>query len=223
MLQRFAILLSGAGLIMTVACAETDPGITTAVKTKLAADDTVKAYQIDVDTANNVVTLTGTVETAAAEEVAIAIARETDGVTDVVDRITVNAAAATSPENLKDEARERQTSGRRIREGVDATRNAAERGAEATKGVAGDAADKVGAAAERTGEVISDAAVTTAVKSKFLADTSTPGLKIDVDTKDGVVTLSGTVRTRAEADRAVSLARDTNGVKRVVNNLKVAA
>ena len=213
MLQRFAILLSGAGLIMTVACAETDPGITTAVKTKLAADDTVKAYQIDVDTANQVVTLTGTVETQAAEEAAIAIARGTDGVTDVVDRITVNAAAATSPENLKEEAREQ----------ADAAGNAAERGAEATKGVADDATDKIGAAADRTGDVISDAAVTTAVKSKFLADTSTPGLKIDVDTKDGVVTLSGTVRTRAEADRAVSLARDTNGVKRVVNNLKVAA
>jgi len=224
MLQRFAILLSGAGLVMTVACAETDPGITTAVKTKLAADDTVKAYQIDVDTANHVVTLTGVVETAAAEEAAIAIARGTDGVTDVVDRITVNAAAATSPENLREEARERaDAAGDSIRDGVDATKNAAERGAEATKGVAGDAAERVGTAAERTGDVISDAAVTTAVKSKFLADTSTPGLKIDVDTKDGVVTLSGTVRTRAEADRAVSLARDTNGVKRVVNNLKVAA
>ena len=217
MLQRFAILLSATGLVMTVACAETDPGITTAVKAKLAADDTVKAYQIDVDTANHVVTLTGIVETPAAEAAAIAIARQTDGVTDVVDRITVNAAAATSPDNLGDRARETGDSA------ADSTKNAAERGAEATKGVADDAADKAGAVAERTGEVITDAAVTTAVKSKFLADTSTPGLKIDVDTKDGVVTLSGTVRNRTEADRAVSLARDTNGVKRVVNNLKVAA
>jgi hypothetical protein len=36
------------------------------------------------------------------------------------------------------------------------------------------------------------------------------GLKIDVDTKAGVVTLNGMVATKAEADRAVSLARDTN-------------
>jgi hyperosmotically inducible protein len=61
------------------------------------------------------------------------------------------------------------------------------------------------------------------VKTKVLADTSTPGLEINVDTKDGVVTLSGTVRTRAEADRAAALARETNGVKQVVNNLRVAA
>lgn len=217
MLQRFAILLSGLGLVMTVACAETDPGITTAVKAKLAADDTVKAYQIDVDTANNVVTLTGIVETAAAEEAALTIARQTDGVTEVIDRITVNAAAATSPENLGERARESADSA------TDSAKSAAERGAEATKGVAGEASDKVGTAAERTGEVITDAAVTSAVKAKFLVDTSTPGLKIDVDTKDGVVTLSGTVRNRAEADRAVSLARETNGVTRVVNNLKIVA
>ena len=224
MLQKFAILLSAAGLVMTVACAETDPGITTAVKARLAADDTVKAYQIDVDTANSVVTLTGTVETPTAREMAVTIARQTDGVTNVVDLIVVNAAAATSPDTLRDSAgNAADRAGDAIRDGVDATKDAAERGAEATKGVAEDAVDKVGSAAERTGEVITDAAVTTAVKSKFLADSSTPGLKIDVDTKDGVVTLSGTVPTRAEADRAASLARDTSGVKRVVNNLKVAA
>ena len=206
MLQRCAILLSAAGLVMTVACAETDPGITTAVKAKFAADDTVKAYQIDVDTTNTVVTLTGTVETQAAKEMAVTLARQTDGVTNVIDQITVNAASAVTPRNLGDDALD-----------------AAQRGVEATKGVAGEAADTIGDAAERTGDVISDAAVTTAVKSKFLADTATPGLKIDVDTKDGVVTLNGTVRTRAEADRAASLARDTNGVKRVVSNLKIAA
>lgn len=52
-------------------------------------------------------------------------------------------------------------------------------------------------------------------------DTTVSGLKTDVDTKDGVVTLNGTVASRAEADRAVSLERETNGVKRVVNNLRV--
>ena len=57
MLQRCAAVLAAA--IMTVACAQTDAGITTNVKTKLAADDTVKAYQVDVDTRNGVVTLSG--------------------------------------------------------------------------------------------------------------------------------------------------------------------
>src|SRR5687768_16243649 len=49
MLQRFAMGLSAAGLVMSVACAQSDAGITTAVKSKLAADNDVKAYQIDVD------------------------------------------------------------------------------------------------------------------------------------------------------------------------------
>ena len=69
--------------------------------------------------------------------------------------------------------------------------------------------------------VMSDAAITTAVKTKFLADTSISGLKIDVDTMDGVVTLNGDVASKAEVDRAVSVARETDGVKRVVNKLRV--
>ena len=47
------------------------------------------------------------------------------------------------------------------------------------------------------------------------------GLKIDVDTSNGVVTLTGNVSSRAEADRAVMMARSTEGVARVINNLRV--
>src|SRR5687767_1003171 len=83
MLKRCASLVAAAGLVFTVACAQTDAGITTNVKTKMAADDTVKAYQIDVDTANGVVTLTGAVDSPAAKEQAVVIARGTDGVRDV--------------------------------------------------------------------------------------------------------------------------------------------
>jgi hyperosmotically inducible protein len=61
------------------------------------------------------------------------------------------------------------------------------------------------------------------VKTKFLADTTISGLKIDVDTKDNVVTLSGTVPTAAEKRRAVEVARDTDGVKSVVDRLKVGS
>jgi hyperosmotically inducible periplasmic protein len=206
MLQKFAILFSAAGLVMTVACAQTDPGITTAVKAKLAADTTVKAYQIDVDTANGVVTLTGTVEVPAAKEQAVIIARGTDGVKDVVDRITVNAPAATTLDHV----------GETIK---DATKTAGEKIGEGTE----KAVDAAKAGAEKTGEVITDAAVTAAVKTKLLADSKTPGLKIDVDTKDGVVTLTGTVPSKVAEDKAVADARGTKGVKRVVNNLKIAA
>ena len=66
-----------------------------------------------------------------------------------------------------------------------------------------------------------EAALTAKVKTKFLADTSISGLKIDVDTKNDVVTLSGTVPTAAEKRKAVEVARATDGVKSVVDNLKV--
>ena len=53
-MKRLAGLISAA--VFAVACGQTDAGITTAVKSKMAADDTVKAYQIDVDTSDKVVT-----------------------------------------------------------------------------------------------------------------------------------------------------------------------
>jgi len=207
MLKRLATLASAAGLTLAVACSQSDPGITTAVKSKLAADDTVKAYQIDVDTKSRVVTLSGAVETAAAKEQALLLARQTDGVQEVVDRITVDAQAAPTTGDLREGANE---AGREIRE---------------ESREAGDAANELGRdageAADRTGAVMTDAAVTSAVKTKFLADTAVSGLKIDVDTRDGMVTLGGMVPTKAEADRAVAIARDTSGVRSVTNNLRI--
>jgi osmotically-inducible protein OsmY len=67
----------------------------------------------------------------------------------------------------------------------------------------------------------SDASITAAVKTK-LAGTS-PGtlLKVDVDTKQGIVQLNGTVDSDKTRQRATELARQVEGVRRVVNNLKV--
>jgi hyperosmotically inducible protein len=163
----------------SVACAQTDPGITTAVKSKLAADDTVKAYQIDVDTKNRVVTLKGDVETDAAKARAIEVARNTEGVRDVVDAMRVRTAT------------------------------------EPTTGAA--AREKAG----EVGTVMGDAGITTAVKTKLLADPDVSGLKIDVDTANGVVTLSGNVNTAAEKRRAVELAKETTGVSSVKDQLKI--
>ena len=69
---------------------------------------------------------------------------------------------------------------------------------------------------------MSDAAVTASVKSRLLGDGKTPGLKIDVDTQDGVVTLSGDVPTSAAHLEALRLARGTKGVKHVVDKITVA-
>jgi hyperosmotically inducible protein len=195
MLQKFAALIGAAAL--TVACAQTDAGITTNIKSKLAADDTVKAYQLDVDARNGVVTLSGDVDSSLAKERAVTIAQNTDGVREVVDNISVTETAPTG--GLLDDRDDV------VRDDADNDRdNAAEQGL------------------ERTGAAAGDAAITAAVKSKFLADSTVSGLKIDVDTSNGIVTLTGNVSSRAEADRAVMVARNTEGVMRVINNLRVA-
>ena len=46
-------------------------------------------------------------------------------------------------------------------------------------------------------------------------------MKIDVDTNNGVVTLNGTISNAAERRRALEIARDTDGVKSVKDNLKI--
>ncbi|WP_457096708.1 BON domain-containing protein [Lysobacter sp. P5_B9] len=70
-------------------------------------------------------------------------------------------------------------------------------------------------------EVVSDAWITSKIKADLLAAHETPGMAIDVDTKDGAVTLNGTVKSQAEADKAVAHAKTIKGVKHVTSKLKV--
>ena len=65
----------------------TDAVINGKVKTALAADEMVKARNINVDTVRGVVTLHGTVASAAERDQAISIARRIDGVVDVKDNL----------------------------------------------------------------------------------------------------------------------------------------
>jgi hyperosmotically inducible protein len=159
-----AVALAAAG------CAQSDAGITTKVKSELIADDLVKARQINVDTKDKVVTLTGEVKTPEEESRALEIARKTEGVANVVDLITVVPVQATlgPPDSL-----------------------------------------------------LSDAGITAAVKTKLLADPDTPGLKLDVDTKDQVVTLTGTVANKAQKEEALQIAKNVEGVRGVNDHVIV--
>ena len=65
--------------------------ITTKIKAKMALDDSVKSRTIDVSTDGSTVTLSGTVGSTAERRRAVALARETDGVTTVIDRLVVEA------------------------------------------------------------------------------------------------------------------------------------
>jgi hypothetical protein len=64
-------------------------GLTAKIKTKMALDDVVKARNIDVDTNGSVVTLTGDVGSQAERQRAVQLAKETEGVTSVVDHLRV--------------------------------------------------------------------------------------------------------------------------------------
>jgi len=72
-------------------------------------------------------------------------------------------------------------------------------------------------------QAVSDASVTTAVKTRLMKDKAARETSIDVDTKDGVVTIAGTVPTEADKTRIDSLVRRTTGVKGVNNTLTVSA
>jgi hypothetical protein len=82
--------------LLYASCGTNDPGITTAVKSKLAADGRTSAMKIDVDTSNKIVTLNGTVQTEAEKAAAEQVAKSTDGVTSVVNKLTVAPAPASS-------------------------------------------------------------------------------------------------------------------------------
>jgi len=66
-----------------------DGQITAKIKAKMALDDTVKALAVNVDTSGPIVTVSGTVDTAAQRDRVLQLARETQGVTQVVDRLRV--------------------------------------------------------------------------------------------------------------------------------------
>lgn len=70
-------------------------------------------------------------------------------------------------------------------------------------------------------ETINDQYITSAVKTKLLADSRTPGLDINVDTFKSVVTLRGALKTNREASNALEVARSVDGVKSVISKLVV--
>jgi osmotically-inducible protein OsmY len=69
-----------------------------------------------------------------------------------------------------------------------------------------------------TGQAVDGTLISTKVKASFAADSQVSALAISVDTENGVVTLSGVVESEAERQRAIQLAQEIDGVKRVDAN-----
>jgi hyperosmotically inducible protein len=97
--------------------------------------------------------------------------------------------------------------------GTAGVETARERGAEV--------GEKVAIAAAKVKDTAEEAALTSKIKAKMVLDDNIKARAIDVTTNDSSVTLSGTVRSVDEHDRAVRLARETAGVTQVVDHLRI--
>ena len=74
---------------------------------------------------------------------------------------------------------------------------------------------------EKTGAYIDDSWITSKVKSEMIADKHVSARNINVNTSHGVVTLTGTVKTWDESNKAAEIARSVKGVTQVENNIQV--
>lgn len=73
----------------------------------------------------------------------------------------------------------------------------------------------------KVAELADDTAITASVKAELLKDAMVKGLKVEVETKQGVVQLSGIVENEQQAARAIEVATNVKGVKSVINNLMI--
>jgi osmotically-inducible protein OsmY len=251
---------------------------TTRVQAKFFQDDTVKGRNIDVDSSNGVVTLSGTVDSQQAKDRAAALAREVDGVVSVNDQLQVRNGNTAEPDttgavattgrdtNTADTDSDNQVTpawlttkiqaqyftdsdvkpwnvdvtshrdGSVTLEGtVDSAtaRDKAESIARGTDGVTkvdnrlrvktGNGSDNADTGNSQRTIDQPDAWITAKVQSKYFLDDTVKGRDINVDTRDGVVTLNGKVSSDAERNQAIALARNTDGVTNVKDELNIDA
>jgi osmotically-inducible protein OsmY len=75
-------------------------------------------------------------------------------------------------------------------------------------------------ASDSVKQAVSDSAITTNIKAKYIADDRIKSLKIHVETINGIVILTGRVPNVSVEEHAISIAKNTEGVKEVASKLK---
>lgn len=195
-----------------------DGWITMKIHSAFVLEDALEGSNVDVDTANGVVTLSGTVATEAGRARALAIAKATDGAKNVVDKLRVGPAER----ELDDVARDKgKAASGAAKEAAKDTKAAAKEAAKDTKATTKEAARDTKAAAKSTGRTITDGWVKSKIYAQYLTEGALDDSDIDIDVANGVVTLNGTVKTPAGKSRAVAIAKATDRVRAVKDNLKV--
>ena len=171
-----------------------DGWITMKIHAQFVTENALDGSDIDVDTRNKVVTLTGTVASDAGRARAVSIAKATEGVTSVNDKLRVAPA------------------------GDDKDRDKSAAAGAATK----ETGRQASGTAKEGGRRVNDGYIKSKVYAQFSTEDAFENSDIDVTVKSGVVTLSGRVASTAARTRAAAIAKSTEGVKDVKNALKVA-
>jgi len=105
----------------------------------------------------------------------------------------------------------------------DAIATAGREGAERAREAGADLSAKAAVAAKDAKSALGDGTLTAKIKAKMALDDSVKALDLNVDTTNGVVTISGKVRSAGERDRALALARETDGVRQVIDKTTLDA
>ena len=202
--------VAAAGQVSTIK----DGWLVMKVHSEMVDEDVLSGSNIDVDVKNGVVTLQGTVPSEAARARAIAVAKANDGVKSVTDQLRVVPGAKAG--TMDSAAAKAERAGEKAAA-------KAERAGEKAADKAERAGEKTAAAGRSTGRAIDDGWIKSKIYAQYMADWNTVlnDSDIDVDVANNMVTLNGTVKSAEAKAKAVSIAKATDGVKGVKDNLKV--
>ena len=219
-----------------------DARIVSATKNSYVYRTHLKDDHIKIEAKDGVVTLKGEVASAAHKDLARDTVENLPGVKGVNDQLAVKPADEKSDSWIEFKVKSallyhRSVSGLRtavsVNDGVvtlggtassEAQKELSTEYAQDIEGVK-DVKNEMKVAAEpppRTmSEAIDDASITAQVKAALLTHRSTSALKTKVSTRNGIVTLAGDAKNRAEKDLVTKITSDINGVKSVVNDMAV--
>jgi hyperosmotically inducible protein len=211
------VLTLGASAAMAQVNTVKDGWLVMKIHSEFVGEDELGGSNIDVDVKNGVVTLKGTVPSEAAKRKAVAEAKQNDGVKSVVDQLKV--VPAMHHEGTMDKA------GDKMAKTADKAGDKMAKTADKAEDKMDKAGDKSAGAMKKTGRAIDDGWIKSKIYAQYMADWNTVlnDSDIDVDVTNNMVALNGTVKSAEAKAKAVSIAKGTDGVKGVKDNLRVMA
>ncbi|NMH61238.1 BON domain-containing protein [Alteromonas ponticola] len=174
------------------------------------------SFDINTDVQNGKVILTGKVDNSVEKKLAEELVRNIDGVTEVDNQLAVVEKHAKHADDME-RKNESMTAANDPRDDMD-TEEAMDSADEETDELAQETEEGV----DDGMSALTDAKIATVVKTRLLMDSDISGFDIDVDVKDGNVTLTGNVDSEAERKLAVEIARNADDVIDVEDNMEVS-